>query len=159
MIAVSWVVALCSMVEAYWHFRGVRCLQHQGSCPEMSVDLYRTTWCTNPEDSHLHTCCHKNLRSHTWFLFIPYFPCIYTNFHHIKTFQMKLKILCDISLIFQSLCIQFMLFFQKTCYSFDGVAVFCVSICNQCIFSFSLFCLTFPLQLDCYTILNSWIWS
>jgi hypothetical protein len=29
-MAVFWVVALCSLVEVYWHFRGCCCLHHQG---------------------------------------------------------------------------------------------------------------------------------
>jgi hypothetical protein len=29
-MAVFWVVALCSLVEVYWRFRGARCLHHQG---------------------------------------------------------------------------------------------------------------------------------
>jgi hypothetical protein len=31
---------------------------------EMSVNFYLTTWCYNPEDSHLHTRCRKNLKSY-----------------------------------------------------------------------------------------------
>jgi hypothetical protein len=34
------------------------------STSEMSVNFYYTTWRNNPEDSHLHTHCHKNLKSH-----------------------------------------------------------------------------------------------
>jgi hypothetical protein len=34
------------------------------STSEMSVKFYQTTWCINPQDSHLHTCCHENLKSH-----------------------------------------------------------------------------------------------
>jgi hypothetical protein len=30
---------------------------------ETSVNFYQTTWCYNPEDSHLHTCCCENLKS------------------------------------------------------------------------------------------------
>jgi hypothetical protein len=58
-----WVVALYSLVEVYQHFRGTCYLHHQGrlitlmmvaaSTSEMSVNFYQTTWCYNPEDSHL----------------------------------------------------------------------------------------------------------
>jgi hypothetical protein len=48
-IAVFWVVVPCSLVEVYRRFRGACCLQHQGD---------RT------QDSHLHTCRRKNLKSH-----------------------------------------------------------------------------------------------
>jgi hypothetical protein len=31
---------------------------------ETSVNFYQTTWHNNPEDSHLHTQCYENLKSH-----------------------------------------------------------------------------------------------
>jgi hypothetical protein len=31
---------------------------------EMLVNFYQTTQCNNPEDSHLHTHCCENLKSH-----------------------------------------------------------------------------------------------
>jgi hypothetical protein len=34
------------------------------STSEISVKSSQTTWCHNPEDSHLHTCCPENLKSH-----------------------------------------------------------------------------------------------
>jgi hypothetical protein len=62
-MAVFWVVALCSLVEVYGHFRGACCLHHQDDdhCPnmeaastsEMLVNFYQTTQHNNPEDSHL----------------------------------------------------------------------------------------------------------
>jgi hypothetical protein len=60
-MAVLWVVAPHCLVEVYWHFRGACCLHHQGdveaaSTSEMSVNFYQTTWCNNPEDSHLQLC-------------------------------------------------------------------------------------------------------
>jgi hypothetical protein len=33
------------------------------STSEMSVNFYQTTWRYIPEDSHLHTLCHENLKS------------------------------------------------------------------------------------------------
>jgi hypothetical protein len=33
------------------------------SISETSVNFYQTTWHYNPEDSHPHTCHHKNLNS------------------------------------------------------------------------------------------------
>jgi hypothetical protein len=34
------------------------------STSETLVNFYQTTWHNNPEDSHLHTCCCENLKSH-----------------------------------------------------------------------------------------------
>jgi hypothetical protein len=34
------------------------------STSETSVNVYQTTWCNNPEDSHLHTRHRENLKSH-----------------------------------------------------------------------------------------------
>jgi hypothetical protein len=31
---------------------------------EMSLNCYQTAWCNIPEDSHLHTRCCENLKSH-----------------------------------------------------------------------------------------------
>jgi hypothetical protein len=53
-MAVIWVVVPCSVVEVHQHFRGVYCLHH-----------HQTMWHNNPEDSHLHTQHHENLKSHT----------------------------------------------------------------------------------------------
>jgi hypothetical protein len=36
-------------------------MMEAGSTSETSVNLYQTTSRNNPEDSHLHTCCHENL--------------------------------------------------------------------------------------------------
>jgi hypothetical protein len=62
---VFWVVAPCSLVEAYQRFRGPCCLHHQGDdslitlmmkaarTSEMLVNFYQTTWSYNPENTHL----------------------------------------------------------------------------------------------------------
>jgi hypothetical protein len=70
-MAVFWVVAPCSLVEVYHCFRGACRLHHWGTLmteaartSEMSVNFYQTTRHNNPEDSHLHTQCHENLKSH-----------------------------------------------------------------------------------------------
>jgi hypothetical protein len=34
------------------------------SSSETSVNIYQTTWCCIPEDSHLHTCGRENHKSH-----------------------------------------------------------------------------------------------
>jgi hypothetical protein len=34
------------------------------STSKMSVIFYQTTQCNNPEDTHLHSCHHENLKSH-----------------------------------------------------------------------------------------------
>jgi hypothetical protein len=39
-------------------------MMEAASTSEMLVNFYQTTWYFNPEDSHLHTCRHENLKSH-----------------------------------------------------------------------------------------------
>jgi hypothetical protein len=39
-------------------------MMEAASTPEMLVNFYQTTWCNIPEDSHLHTRHHENLKSH-----------------------------------------------------------------------------------------------
>jgi hypothetical protein len=39
-------------------------MMEAASTSEMSVNFCQTTWCYNPEDSHLRTHCHKNLKSY-----------------------------------------------------------------------------------------------
>jgi hypothetical protein len=55
-MAVLWVVAPCSLVDVYQHFRGPCCLHHQGPVrtSETLVNFYQTTRRYNPEDSHPH---------------------------------------------------------------------------------------------------------
>jgi hypothetical protein len=48
-MTVFWVITL--MVEA-------------ASTSETLLNVYQTTRCNIAEDSHLHTCCHENLKSH-----------------------------------------------------------------------------------------------
>jgi hypothetical protein len=50
-MAVFWVVAPCSLVEVYQHFRGPCCSIIRAS--ETLVNFYQTTWRYNPEDSRL----------------------------------------------------------------------------------------------------------
>jgi hypothetical protein len=42
----------------------IRVKMEATSMPEMLVNFCQTTWNNNPEDSHLYTHCHENLRSH-----------------------------------------------------------------------------------------------
>jgi hypothetical protein len=70
-ISVFLVVALCSLVEVYHHFRSSCCLHHQGtlmmetaSTSETLVNFYQTTRRNIPEDSHLHIRHRENLKSH-----------------------------------------------------------------------------------------------
>jgi hypothetical protein len=83
-MAVFWGAALCSLVQVYRHFRGASCLPHQGtalmmeaaSISETSVKLYQTTQCNTPEDSHLHTHHHKNLKYYTEESRFAYLTCL-----------------------------------------------------------------------------------
>jgi hypothetical protein len=58
-----------NFIEVYQCFKGACSLHHPdddveaASTSEMSLNFYQTTQCNNPEDSHLHTCCHENLKS------------------------------------------------------------------------------------------------
>jgi hypothetical protein len=58
------VIEPCSLVEVYRRFIGACCLNHHTF--ETSVNVYQTTR-RNPEDSHLHTRRHENLKSHSFF--------------------------------------------------------------------------------------------
>jgi hypothetical protein len=40
-----------------------------GTC-KTSVNFSQTTQCNNPEDRHLHTCCHVNLQSYYLYLLL-----------------------------------------------------------------------------------------
>jgi hypothetical protein len=53
-MAVFWVVAQCSLVEVYQHFRVLATLIMEAArTSEMLINFYQTTWHYNPEDSHL----------------------------------------------------------------------------------------------------------
>jgi hypothetical protein len=39
------------------------------STSETSVNFYQTTQCNIPQDSHLQTYCHENLKYHLFYLF------------------------------------------------------------------------------------------
>jgi hypothetical protein len=43
--------------------RAIALMMAAGSTSETSVNFYQTTQHYNPEDSHLHSCRHENLRS------------------------------------------------------------------------------------------------
>jgi hypothetical protein len=45
-------------------FNPFRILMESVSSSETLANIYQTTWCYIPEDSHLHTCCCENLNSH-----------------------------------------------------------------------------------------------
>jgi hypothetical protein len=71
-MAVILVVAPCSQVEVYGRFRDAFCLHNHlitlmmqaASISETSVNFYQTALCDNTENSHLHTRCRENFRSH-----------------------------------------------------------------------------------------------
>jgi hypothetical protein len=71
-MALSCVVAPCSLVEVYRRFRGACFLRQVAevlimeavNISEKSVHLYKTTRRNNSKDSHLHTSRRENLISH-----------------------------------------------------------------------------------------------
>jgi hypothetical protein len=70
-ITVFWDVALCSLVEIDWCFRGA-----SGHCPdvggskhhEMSFSFCETIWCNIPEDSHVEIVFYLTFSDISWFL-------------------------------------------------------------------------------------------
>jgi hypothetical protein len=75
-MAVFWVVAPCSLVEVYQHFRGASIIRaaiiivlmmKAARTSETLVNFYQTTLRYNPEDSNLHTHRRENLKSYNWY--------------------------------------------------------------------------------------------
>jgi hypothetical protein len=68
-------------VEVYRRFRGVAAsiirvlMMEAASTSEMPENFYQTTWHNNPEDSHLHNCCQKNLKSHSEYVVLDGYYC------------------------------------------------------------------------------------
>jgi hypothetical protein len=60
-MAVIWVVVPCSLVKIYQCLRVLALMVEAVSISKMLANFYWTTLHYNPEDSHLHTCCHENL--------------------------------------------------------------------------------------------------
>jgi hypothetical protein len=58
-MAVFWVVAPCSLIVL------IALMVDAASTSETSVNFYQTTLRNNPENSHLHTRRHENLKSHS----------------------------------------------------------------------------------------------
>jgi hypothetical protein len=56
---------------------------------ETLVNFYQTTWHSNPEDSHLHTCHHESLKSHKilYAFFISPMHITKCNNHEIKSVE------------------------------------------------------------------------
>jgi hypothetical protein len=67
-VIVFWVVAPCSLIEAYRRFRSAYfvlvLMMEAASASETSVNFCQTTQHNNPEDSRLHTRSHESLKSH-----------------------------------------------------------------------------------------------
>jgi hypothetical protein len=61
-MAVFWVAALCSLVEVYQSL--IALMMEAARTSETLVNFYQTTRRYNPEDSHLHTYSHENLKSY-----------------------------------------------------------------------------------------------
>jgi hypothetical protein len=66
-MTVFWDVAPCSLIEVYWCCRGACSHHNQGD--GYSTNFYQTAWRNILEESHLHTCHCKNLKSHSCFKF------------------------------------------------------------------------------------------
>jgi hypothetical protein len=47
-----------------WWLTELVVVMEAGGSSETLVSFYQTTWCNVLEDSHLHTHCHENLKSH-----------------------------------------------------------------------------------------------
>jgi hypothetical protein len=60
-MAVFWVVAACGLVEVS-EVLAASMVMEAASASEMSVNFYKTIRHNNPEDSHLHTHHHENLK-------------------------------------------------------------------------------------------------
>jgi hypothetical protein len=65
-MTVFWDAAPCSLVEIDRSLRRtlIALMMEAVSTSETSVNFYKTTQRKIPEDSHLHTRRHENLRSH-----------------------------------------------------------------------------------------------
>jgi hypothetical protein len=65
-MAVFWDTAPCTLADIDRRFRGAYCLHRQGDliASETSVNIHQATRRNNPEDSHLHSHCRENLKSH-----------------------------------------------------------------------------------------------
>jgi hypothetical protein len=81
-MAVFWIVVPCSIVEVYRRLRRLIALMMEAaSTSETSVNFCRTIWRNNPEDSHLHTRRHENLKSHKkWVIILSTFIIKSTSF-------------------------------------------------------------------------------
>jgi hypothetical protein len=75
MVMISKVIVLVQFIlrknwennRCFWRWLSSGCLalmMEAARTSETLVHFYQTTWCYNPEDSHLCTHCHENLRSY-----------------------------------------------------------------------------------------------
>jgi hypothetical protein len=51
-------------MAVFWVVWAIALLMEAARTSETLVNFYQTTWHYNPEDSHLHTHCHENLKSY-----------------------------------------------------------------------------------------------
>jgi hypothetical protein len=59
-----WIAAPSNLVEVYRRFRDAVTIIRTKSTSETSINLHETSRLNNPEDSHLHTRCREDLKSH-----------------------------------------------------------------------------------------------
>jgi hypothetical protein len=60
-MTVFWVAAQCNLVKFTYVSEVFAASLIRALTPKTMVNSYQTTQHYNPEDSHLHTCYHKNL--------------------------------------------------------------------------------------------------
>jgi hypothetical protein len=66
-MTVFWDVAPCSLIQVYTdvsEVQGIVLMMEAAITSETSVNFYKTTRRNMPEDSHLHTLRHENVKSH-----------------------------------------------------------------------------------------------
>jgi hypothetical protein len=96
-MAVFWDVAPCSLVKTDGSFRGAYCLHH---CPDdggskhlWNIGQFLSDYmCNIPEDSHLHTHCCENLKSHIYYCVHKSVtrPC-FESVHTLKSYFLKIN--------------------------------------------------------------------
>jgi hypothetical protein len=80
-MVVFWDAAPCSPVDTDQH---IVLTTEAVSTPEMLVNVYQIMQCNIPEDSHLHTHHHENLKYHLELVYLEYDRRTTAILHHSK---------------------------------------------------------------------------